>query len=271
MKQNKISWTDTHAHISISPLIENIETIIQNAKEAHVNKICNICCDKKALIEGLKISKAHSNVFLIAAPSPHDVEKDYSSFKSLIEKCAREKKLIAIGETGLDYHYFHASKEKQKEALILFCQIAKKYSLPLIIHCRDAFTDLFNILDKHFSKGKVLLHCFTGTQEEANQALFRGWYISFSGIVTFKKSSLLQEVLSNMPLDRLLIETDSPYLAPEGKRGNVNEPANVPIIGKYVATKKIFQKRLFQEFWKRISINSFLYFNIIKTLFVSIR
>lgn len=233
-----ISWTDSHAHITMPPLLENVEKIILGAKNEHVDKIVNICCDLSALEEGIKVADKHPHVFLVASASPHDVEKELSPLNTLIEECARKKKLIAIGETGLDYYYQHTSREKQQEALINYCRMAKEFNLPLVIHCRDAFDDLFSILDFHFSQGKVLLHCFTGSCEEATNALDRGWYISFSGIVTFKKSLGLNEVLQLVPNDRLLIETDSPYLSPEGKRGKINEPANVAIIAKYIADKK---------------------------------
>jgi len=151
---------------------------------------------------------------------------------------AKEKKLIAIGETGLDYFYGLSKKDLQKKYLINYFRLAIKHKLPLILHCRDAFLDLFEIADKEFVDQKALLHCFTGTQKEVRNVLDRGWYVSFSGIITFKNSNDLIEIVKICPLDRILIETDSPLLAPQSKRGKLNEPAYVVETAQMIASIK---------------------------------
>lgn len=227
-------WTDSHAHLTTSPLLERVKEVIDHANKQQVQRIINICCDSHALLEGLKLLSKYPGIFLAAATSPHDAMKD-DPFFSLVEKTAMEGHLIAIGETGLDYHYLPEKKEIQKEIFLRYVSLAKKFNLPLIIHCREAFDNLFSLLDSHNLKGQIILHCFTGSKHEAQSAIERGYYVSFSGIVTFKKSEPLREALKIVPLEKLFIETDSPYLAPEGKRGKVNEPENIPIIAKCIA------------------------------------
>ncbi len=208
-----------------TPLYEDLGDVLSRAAEAGVKRVVNICTDQETLARGLHSLSAYEGLYLTAATTPHDVEGEGESFFPLVEKAASEKKLVAIGETGLDYHYEHSPKEKQKKYLRLYLQLAKKHALPVVIHCREAFPDLFKILGEEYQGGAGVLHCFTGTLEEAKKVIESGLYLSLSGIVTFKKSDMLQEVASWMPLERLLIETDAPYLAPQSKRGKTNEPA----------------------------------------------
>ncbi len=155
-----------------------------------------------------------------------------------MEKKAHEGKLVAIGETGLDYHYQHSPIFTQKAYLVRYFALALAAKLPIIFHCRDAFKDLFELSDHHYQGRPAVLHCFTGTLEEAKACLERGWMISISGIITFKKSALLREVAAYVPLDRLFIETDTPYLAPETKRGKANEPSFIDETAKALAQVK---------------------------------
>jgi TatD DNase family protein len=173
-----------------------------------------------------------------AATTPHDVEKEGETFFPMVEEKARQGKLIAIGETGLDYHYEYSPAAKQREYVVKYFGLAIETSLPIIFHCRAAFNDLFELADLHYQGRKAVLHCFTGTLEEAKGCLERGWYVSMSGIVTFKKSAQLREVAAFVPLDRLLIETDTPYLAPESKRGKRNEPSYIDETAKIIAELK---------------------------------
>lgn len=141
-------------------------------------------------------------------------------------EAAKAGSLCAIGETGLDYHYQHSDRKIQQRFLVRYLQLAAELGLPVIFHCRDAFADLFRIVDAEYpEKGPAILHCFTGTREEAIAVVERGWHLSMSGIVTFKKSEALRETLKEIPLKQLLLETDTPYLAPQSKRGLMNEPA----------------------------------------------
>ncbi len=229
---------DSHAHLTVPSVVDRVEELLQRAQQKNLSAIVNICVDPASLDKGLHLAQRHPWVFNAAATTPHDVEKEGELFFPLVEKEARAGKLIAIGETGLDYHYEHSPTLLQKEYLIRYFELAKATHLPVIFHCREAFKDLFELADRHYPGGRAVLHCFTGTLEEAKGCLERGWLISMSGIITFKKSAALRAVAAYAPLDRLLIETDTPYLAPETKRGKTNEPSFIEETAQAVAHAK---------------------------------
>jgi TatD DNase family protein len=238
--QGLYMWIDSHAHLGDDALFIHWQDILQRAHLSGINAIVDICTDAKTLERGLFLqqSKPQVHVVLAAATTPHDVEKEGDAFFLEVEQAAAQKKLVAIGETGLDYHYEHSPKELQKKHLIKYFHLAKKEDLPIIFHCREAFLDLFAFADGEYQSSKALLHCFTGTISEARQVLDRGWSLSLSGIVTFKKSELLREIAEYVPLDRLFIETDAPYLAPQSKRGLCNEPSFVIETAQMIAKVK---------------------------------
>ncbi len=233
-----MDFIDSHAHLTDQNVYENLDEVVKRAKKANVTKIINICTDKDSLEKGLLLSEKYDFIYTAAATTPHLVETQGEDFFPIVEKAIIDKKIIAVGETGLDYYYEYSKKEVQKNFLIKYLLLAKKYNLPVIIHSREAFFDLFSIADKFYQNQKAVLHCFTGSQDEANEVLKRGWYISFSGIVTFKKSDELRNILKIIPLDKILIETDSPLLSPQSKRGKKNEPANLVEIAECVAKVK---------------------------------
>lgn len=218
---------DTHAHLTWGDTYDKLPEILKRAKQTGVEKIVNICTDEETLNRGLRMSEEW--IYQAGATTPHDVEelgeKDFPHF----EKAAKEGKLIAIGETGLDYFYEHSNRALQKKFLTRYFHLALETKLPTIIHCRDAFADLFEIADNEYrEKGApapCLMHCFTGTWEEAKKALDRNWPISASGIITFKKSEALREVFRKVPLSHIVIETDTPYLAPQGEA----DPMSLPL------------------------------------------
>jgi len=227
---------DSHAHLTSPEILPEVDAVIARAQNAGVEKIINICTDHKSLEEGLKLAEKNKVIYNTAATTPHDVEKEGETFFPIVE--ASVGKLVAIGETGLDYFYEHSPKKLQQHFLSRYFDLALKVKLPIIFHCRDAFADLFAIADEQYRGHSAVLHCFTGTLEEARSCLDRGWFISFSGIITFKKSELLREIVKFVPLDRLFIETDAPYLAPQSRRGKQNEPANVVEIAQKIAELK---------------------------------
>lgn len=231
-------YIDSHAHLTVHKVVDHVEEILERAQQKQVKAIVNICVDPASLEKGIHLAERHNWVFNAAATTPHDVEKEGELFFPLVEEKARQRKLVAIGETGLDYHYEYSPIETQKKYLIRYFELATSVKLPVIFHCRDAFKDLFELADLHFKGKRAVLHCFTGTTEEAKGCLERGWMISMSGIVTFKKSELLRAVAAYVPLDRLFIETDTPYLAPESKRGRSNEPSYIDETAKRIAQIK---------------------------------
>lgn len=235
-------FIDSHAHLSKNDVAENIDPILRRAKEAGIEAIINICTNLDEVQTGLKLAQLVPWVYNAAATTPHDAEIEGEDFFPIMAAHARSGKLIAIGETGLDYFYYKETKEAQKKLLKQYLELALECRLPVIIHCRDAFSDFFEILDRVYTRnGKHapgVLHCFTGTLKEAHQVLDRGWYLSFSGIVTFKRSEELRQVALETPLDQLLIETDTPYLAPQSQRGKTNEPGYLPEIAALIASVK---------------------------------
>ncbi|MCH9609737.1 MAG: D-aminoacyl-tRNA deacylase [Chlamydiales bacterium] len=220
-----LKLTDSHAHLTHGGMEIDLDPMLERAQAAGVTTILNISTDVEELENGLKLSKRYPWIKNAAATTPHDVEKQGERDFEQIATYGRAGALDAIGETGLDYHYTYSPKELQKTFLRRYLALAKECNLPIVIHCRDAFEDFFSVLDEENYRGKGVLHCFTGTIEEAKEVISRGWFLSLSGIVTFKKSEELREVAKQTPLDQLFIETDAPYLAPVPYRGKQNEPA----------------------------------------------
>ncbi len=232
-------YYDSHAHLSSAEVLPHVDAVMARAKIAGVERILNICTDVESLEKGLALEKKYPQIKNAGATTPHDVEKEGESAFSSFAEAAHSKKLAAVGETGLDYYYEHSNKVMQKKFLIKYLHLSLECGLPVIFHCRDAFADLFAIADAEYKSGApAILHCFTGTMQEAEQVLSRGWYLSLSGIVTFKRSEALREVARMVPLSQLLIETDTPYLAPQSKRGKQNEPAYLPETAVCIAQAK---------------------------------
>lgn len=241
--QGGSAYFDTHAHIASEALYAQAEELIKEALAHHVSAIVNIATDSESLARGFVLQEQHPGlIYNTAAVTPHDSGSFSEETFSFFSKSARNGKLVAVGETGLDYHYMHASKETQKEIFLKHLKLALESNLPIVIHCRDAFPDLFALLDSEYLPQKAscpgIMHCFTGTLEEAKAACDRGFFISFSGIVTFKKSVALKEVAQWVPLNNILIETDSPYLAPEPYRGKTNQPAYIAKTAEMIAELK---------------------------------
>lgn len=231
-------YLDSHAHLSSEELFPHFADLYIRAKEAKVDAMINICTDPLTLERGFLLQQKYPDIFLAASSTPHDSEEEAGLFFPQVVEAAKKGQLVAIGETGLDYHYEHAPRQVQAKRMVSYFELAIELNLPIIFHCREAFADLFSISEKEYPKKPALLHCFTGTLEEAKQVLDQGWYISLSGIVTFAKSVGLQEVAKYVPLDRLMIETDAPYLAPRSKRGKVNESAFICETAEMIAKIK---------------------------------
>lgn len=233
---------DSHAHLTNSTLYSDIDAVLLRAQQAGLKKIVNICTEQEELDRGLLLAQKYPWVYNTASATPHDAHLDQEAFFQSIIEQAKAGKLVAIGETGLEYHYCLETAPQQKKWLVKFLQLALEVKLPVVIHCREAFADFFEIIDAEYKLGGVpvpgVLHCFTGSLEEAKGVIERGWMLSLSGIVTFKKSLALQEVAKWAPLDQLLIETDAPFLAPQSRRGQTNEPAYLAEIAQFVAVLK---------------------------------
>jgi TatD DNase family protein len=223
---------DSHAHLSSDALFDEREALLKRAHEAGVTSVVNICTTPAEL---RRIDAFPENVvFHAGATTPHDVESEGEEAFPHFEAAARAGRLIAIGETGLDYHYAHSAPDVQRRFFKRYLALALELNLPVIIHCRDAFDDLFAIADDEYGR-PMLLHCFTGEARDAERALERGHLISLSGILTFSKSEALRAIAASLPLGSFVIETDSPYLAPVPHRGKQNEPAYLRETASYLA------------------------------------
>lgn len=232
-------FCDSHAHLTSPEVLPVLSTVLEQARLAGVDTIINICTDPTTLHSGILLAAQEKGIYNAGATTPHDVEKEGESAFPFFEKAAIEKKLIAIGETGLDYHYQHSDRKIQQKFLVRYLHLAAQHKLPVIFHCREAFEDLFEIVDQEYPKNlPAILHCFTGTMKEAEQVWERGWLLSLSGIVTFKKSEDLRNVAKAAPLGQLLIETDTPYLAPQSHRGKQNQPAFMVETAQCIANER---------------------------------
>jgi TatD DNase family protein len=251
-------YVDSHAHLTSDALFPQVEGLLERAKSSKITHIVNICTDISTLERGIELNKKYPWLVNAASTTPHDVDLLGESDFERMKKAATDGLLVAIGETGLDYHYSHSKPENQKAFLIRYARLAKSLNLPLVIHCREAFEDLFTFLDQEEQK-KVLLHCFTGTLDEAKEVIKRGWMLSLSGIVTFKKSIDLQEVAKWVPIENLLIETDAPYLSPQSKRGKTNEPSFLPETAAFIANLKSLPA---EELGEKTSQNAMNFFRL---------
>ncbi len=252
---------DTHAHLDFPELYSNLSEIIENAKKNNVLKIITISTNLNKIKKIIQISNDHDIIYFTVGVHPNEVLKDdnYDNY-SLISNISNNLKCVGVGECGLDYHFGNEDKEKQKLSFITQIKVARDNKLPLIIHSRDADNDMINILQDEYKKGpfKAILHCFSSGKDLALCGIDLGFYISFSGIVTFKSAKLIQEIACIVPKDRILVETDSPYLAPTPFRGTINEPKNCFHTAKFLST---IRSSDFNEFTGQLCKNSLKIFD----------
>lgn len=222
-----LTIVDSHCHLDDERFAEDgVEAVIERAKGAGVKYIQTIGTTKADFEIIQPMAEKFENLFCSYGIHPHHVETDQVTLEEVLENAQRNK-VIAIGETGLDYFYDNAPRELQKESFRIHLEAARQLDLPVIIHTREAEKDTMEILDEALAKGplKLLFHCFTASTELADYAIEKGIYLSASGIITFKKTEELQASFKKAPLDKVLVETDAPYLAPVPHRGKRNEPA----------------------------------------------
>ena len=217
---------DSHCHLDYEPLFTDIKNVIKRSQDVGIEKILTICTTIQSYEKIIRIINENEIVFGTFGIHPHEVENNFISTNVIITNIKQNKKIIGIGETGLDFYYNNADKEKQILSFKNHLEAAAELNIPIIVHSRNAEIETFNILNEFKSKNlKILMHCFTGSREFAKKLLDFNTYFSASGIITFKNSIELQNTFKFIPLDRLLIETDSPYLAPVPQRGKKNEPS----------------------------------------------
>jgi TatD DNase family protein len=231
---------DHHCHLDASGFAGDRDAVVARARAAGVGPIVSISMHVRRLAETLKIVEAYPDVFSSIGTHPHYAHTELDIPVEEIVRLAAHPKIVAIGEAGLDYFYDNSPREAQAEGLRKHIAAAQETGLPLVIHARDADDDIAAMLEEEMARKpfRAVLHCFTGGPELARRALGLGLYISFSGILTFKKSEALRTIAASVPLDRLLVETDAPFLAPGKYRGKRNEPAYVVETAKELAKVK---------------------------------
>ncbi len=234
-----VSFTDTHAHIHFQDYGLDPEEIWQSAQNEGVNAMVAVGCRLEDSRGAVDFAKKHNGVWAAVGIHPHEAAEFLAGkgakedFESLLKSPVKDK-IVAIGECGLDYFYNHSPKDRQIEAFEYQLGLAEKYNLPVIFHVRDAFEDFWPVFDR-FSIKKAVLHSFTGVQSDVEQTLERDLYIGLNGIVTFTKSLEQLEAVKNIPLEKIVLETDAPYLTPKPFRGKICKPEHVKLTAAFLA------------------------------------
>ena len=249
---------DTHCHLYDKKLINDLDNIINNAQNANITKMICIGDSIETSKQSIQISETYNQIYASFGIHPHEAKETPNSYLDIIKKNAVHKKVVAIGEIGLDYHYNFSEPKIQKLVFREQLELAKELDLPAVVHCRDADEDLYNVISKS-KHSKGVIHCFASDTNFANKIIDLGFYISFTGMVTFVKH--LETVIKNIDLKHMLVETDSPYLAPIPYRGKTNQPAYVLEVAKKIAKiKKIELDQVIQQ----TTNNAYSLFNKLK-------
>ncbi len=251
---------DSHCHLDHEPLVKNIEDVLLRSKKEGVSKLLTISTTLNGFPKLLEIINKDEMIFGTFGIHPHETNTDQLSKDEIVDKIKTKDKIIGVGETGLDFYYNNSDKDKQIKSFQNHIDAAVELNMPLIVHSRNAETETYEILKNSDSSLKILMHCFTGSLPFALKLMELNTYFSASGIITFKNSTDLQNTFKEIPLERLLIETDSPFLSPEPMRGKKNEPSFV----RYTLKKLSELKNVDFEKLDRITTDNFnrLFFNI---------
>ena len=231
-------WFDDHCHLPADP--DEQQAVLDAAREAGVLGLITVGCDVASSVDCVDAAQRHDGVWATAGVHPHDAHTVIDEATGAIDlepvvALLGRPEVVGVGECGLDYHYDHSPRDEQRAVFTAQIRLAHHHDLALVIHTRDAWDDTFSILADEGMPPRTVFHCFTGGPTEAERALALGAHLSFSGIVTFKTADDLRAAAALCPLDRLLVETDAPYLAPVPHRGQRNRPALVPVVGAAVA------------------------------------
>ena len=253
---------DSHCHLDYPELFDKLDSVVDRAERDSVRLMLTICTTLESFNRIKKIVDKYKNIYGTFGIHPHETKLHTNiDSKIIINELKLNKKIIGVGETGLDFYYNHSDKMLQKKSFVEHIHAAKESNVPIIVHTRDAEKDTYDILKNEckYSNSKILIHCFTGSKDFAHKLIDIGCYISLSGIITFKNSKDLTKTIENLPIDNLLVETDSPYLSPAPYRGKSNEPSFI----KYTVKKLSEIKKITEEAVISKTTNNFLrLFNI---------
>ena len=235
---------DSHCHLDYEPLISDLSNVIKRSKDVGIEKLLTISTSFESFSKVKELINRDKMIYGTIGIHPHESSTNLITSKQIIENLNENTKLIGIGETGLDFYYNNSEKEKQIASFKEHIDASIKTNIPLIVHSRDAEKETFEILNEYKNnKMKILMHCFTGSKEFSKKLLTLNAYFSASGIITFKNSLDLQETFKSIPMKNILIETDSPFLAPVPKRGKKNEPSFIDFTAAKLAEIKNVSKK----------------------------
>ena len=230
---------DSHCHLDHEPLLSDLSNVIQRSKNVGIKKLLTISTSFESFSRIKEIVTKDKMIYGTIGIHPHETDKDKITSDFIIDNLKKHQKIIGIGETGLDFYYENSNKENQIASFRTHIETAIKAKIPIIVHSREAENETFNILSDYKSDNpKILMHCFTGTTEFAEKLLTLNTFFSASGIITFKNSTNLQKTFSSIPNEKILIETDSPFLAPVPNRGKKNEPSFIQFTANKLAEIK---------------------------------
>jgi len=230
-RETEGGWTDSHCHLHDPGIPDGVEAALAAAHDAGVTRLITVGTDAETSAAAADLAAAHPGVWATVGLHPHDAGLGVATVLPLLDR----PRIVAVGECGLDYHYDHSPRDLQREAFASQIAVARDRDMPLVIHTREAWADTFAILAATERPETLIFHCFTGGPDEAHTCLELGAYLSFSGIVSFKGAGDVRAAAALCPLDRLLVETDAPYLAPVPHRGRPNQPAFLPAVGEALA------------------------------------
>jgi len=230
-RPNNQTWIDSHCHIHDERIPDGPDGAIAAAADMGVDILVTVGCDRATSLAAIELADRHDAVFATVGLHPHEATHGTDSISDLLTTPG----IVAIGEAGLDYFYEHSPRDVQQQVFAEHIRLAHEHDLTLVVHTRDAWDETFEILDAEGVPDRTIFHCFTGGPDDATRGLERGIFLSFSGIVTFNSAVDVQAAAMLCPADKMLIETDSPYLAPVPHRGKKNRPAWVPHVGQFLA------------------------------------
>jgi TatD DNase family protein len=231
---------DSHCHLDFPDFASELDAVVARARAAGIGRMVTICTRTRKFPQVLAVAEKFPEVFCSVGTHPHNAHEELDIDAKALIALTKNPKVVAIGEVGIDYHYDKSPRDAQAQGLRQHIAAARETGLPLVIHSRECDADMAQILEQESGKGAfpAVLHCFTGGRDLAMRAIDMGLYVSFAGILTFKSSPALREIAAALPADRILVETDAPYLAPLPYRGKRNEPAYVVETAKVLAANR---------------------------------
>ena len=252
---------DTHCHLTFEPLVDDLEGVLQRSRAASVTGWITVGVDIEDNKKAIALSERFDNVYAAVGIHPHEAKTVTDETIAELKQLAGHRRVVAIGETGLDFHYNHSSAAEQCRIFARHLEIARQLNLAVIIHSREAFDKTIEILEQYGGGvRKVVFHCFSGSDEQAKIVLSHGYFVSFTGVVTFKNAEKTRRAAAAVPLERMMVETDSPYMSPEPvRKQKVNEPAFMIHTARFLAKMRNMEPERFAE---KVTQNSKDFFNI---------